>query len=450
MPKRRFDKLFRDGIRIVILFWCFYFTSQPAFGQDYLSLDQAVEIGLQNNYDLTIARNEAQIAENNASPGNAGMLPGINASANQSKSVANTKQIFLDGRSNNVNQATSDSKSAQIALDWTIFDGFKMFTSYGQLQELKKVGEIQASARIEDMVAGIINAYYNIVQLNEQLGYFKESFNISRERLTIAQNNFQIGAGSKLDVLKARVDLNADSAALLQQQTALENGKIELNQLLSRKPETPFTTADSIIIQTPLQLSKLKETAGRQNTDLLLARRNHQVARLNLKEVRSEWLPQVNLSASYDWSKFSSESGFLRSNQSNGYTYGAGLSINLFNGFNTWRKTQNAKIAIRNSELRLRQLQIDVDAQISKLFSQYDKSLQIIRMEEENLKIAKESVDISFQQYKLGSISSIDLRESQRNYLGAENRYVTAKYAAKTAETELRRLSGLLLQQESE
>jgi outer membrane protein TolC len=193
-----------------------------------------------------------------------------------------------------------------------------------------------------------------------------------------------------------------------------------------------------------LVLEDLIEDAVDQNQELNIARLNEQVARSEIREIRGEWMPQVDVSGGYGYSRTEASVGFSEFSETDGFQYGITARINLFDGFNKKRRTENAQIALKNEELRRQDLQLQVTSQISQIYAQYSDALSLIELEEENLEINKQTVDIALERFELGTISSIELREAQQSLLNAENRLIEAQIVAKTAETELLRLSGRL------
>jgi len=109
--------------------------------QDLLTLEDAVKIALENNYDIQLASNDLKIAEANSSAGNAGMLPNISATVTNSNSIQNITQTQADGSQKSLNGAKNLSLNYGVGLDWTVFDGMKMFAKREQLKVLQKQGE---------------------------------------------------------------------------------------------------------------------------------------------------------------------------------------------------------------------------------------------------------------------------------------------------------------------
>lgn len=418
------------------------------FAQDTLSVEEALSIGLENNYSIRIAGNDSEIAENNFTLGNAGFLPTLSASGSRSYSIQDSRQEFAQGGipDNTTENAKSNSINANASLNWTIFDGLRMFTTYEKLNELKALGEEQFRLTLENTIASIIGAYYNIIRQQKIYDVLQSTVEVSEQRIRIAETRKDLGSGSEYDLLQARADLNADKTAVIRQEVQLNSAKILLNELLSREINTEFAVLESIPVEEDLEYSELLQKAMQNNKELTVARINRRVAGLEIKELRGERYPEVDVNAGYNYSRNESGAGFIELNQSDGFNYGITARLNIFDGFNTERQIDNAKIRQKNRELAIEDRKLQVEAGLSAEFKNYLNSLELVRLESENLIFAEQSLEIALERFKLGSINSIELREVQRTLISAESRLIQAQFDAKVAETELQRISGSLTQ----
>lgn len=448
-------KLFLKGSASLILAVLLFGLLPPsAFGQnqEVLTLDKAVQSGLANNYSILIAENRAAIDENNVTFGNAGFLPSISASASRSRSVENTRSVFsgnsIPDREDNNAESTATGAGAE--LTWTVFDGMRMFTTYERLNQLKELGQKEARLAIEQTLAQIISRYYNIVQLRKSLAVLENAVEISQERIRIAETRRDLGSGSEYDLLQARADLNADSAALIRQETALREAKIVLNELLARDPEIAYEVDQQIPLKQQLVYVDLEQEVLAHNLALSVARTNQEVAELEIKEIQGERYPEINLNLGYGYNRNESASGILEFSESDGLTYGISANVGLFEGFNLNRRVQNAKIAFKNQQLAVEEQKKQVEAALSSVYQNYANALKLVDLESKNMTYAEQSVEIALERFELGTINSLELREAQRTLISAENRLIQAQYEAKIAETELMRLSGMLTGQKGE
>lgn len=437
--------MIRITLAAVILTITFHIcSSKPAFSQQALTLQVAVEEGLENNYGILISRNLQEQASNNFSIGNAGFLPSLELTASRNESVEDSEFESASGDSQTNTGARSTSTSAAINLNWTIFDGFQMFSSYDRLGKLKDVSDEELRSDMENLVSQIALSYFNIIRISEQIKILQDNIDVSRERIEIEEAKVDIGSGSEYDLLQARSDLNTDRASLLREQNILTEAKILFNELLSRDPSTEFEVTRQILVNRFLVREELHQKLMAENVDLSIARMRKEISRLEVREIRGERLPVISLNSGYRYNRSENDGGFFRFNETTGFSVGITARVNLFNGFDTNRRVQNAQINRKNSELNLESQKLRLESDFLVLFRAYQNSIELVDLEEENLLIAEETLDIALERFRLGSISSLEFREAQRTFLAAENRLINAKFEAKISETELLRLSGEL------
>ncbi|MCC9167683.1 TolC family protein [Pontibacter harenae] len=421
-----------------------------AYSQEQLSLEQALRIGLQNNYDIQIAAKQEAIAENNVTIGNAGFLPIVDGRASRTFSENNSRQQFQSGPDRTRSGASSNNISTGVALNWTIFDGLGMFIAYDRLEALQKTGSLFTRETVENTLATISNNYYEVVRQSQKIQALEDAIAISEARVEIAQAQYDVGVSAKVEILRAQVDYNADRSELLLQKELLQNAKITLNQLLSRDPNIDFIATDSIQVDNTLNYGNEDANMYAANPLLQRLRLQREIANLDIRAVRASRFPVIGVTSAYNFNRSENEplNEFSpRFNQNRGYNYGLTVSLPIFNGFNINRLAQNARINLASVDLQYQREQNRVASDLARAFSQYTNRLQLLELEESNLKLAQQNSDIALERYRLGLLTAIELREAQRNQLVAENRLIDIKYQAKTAETEIKRLTASFLQQ---
>ncbi|MCZ4225400.1 TolC family protein [Pedobacter rhodius] len=423
----------------VLLTAIFSFTTKA---QEKLTLQEAITIAMQNNYDIKISKNNIAIAKNNATIGNAGMLPNLTGTYANGGSIQNTRQTPVTGEDRVITGAKSTNNDLGADLNWTIFDGFSMFANYERLKELQKQGEVTSRLAILTTIADVITAYYDVARQQKLVIAADSAIDISVFREKIAKTKLQLGRGSKLDVLTAQVDYNTDTSNYLQQKNALQVAKVRLNQLLVRNVNLTFFVDNNIDIDQALVYSQLAELAEKQNPNVQNAFINQRVANLNLKSIKGARYPVVSLNSGYSRTNSTSPTGFNQKFAANGFTYGVTASLNLFNGFLQRQQERNAKIDIENSTLNLDKTKLDVSTQLLTAYQNYSTYLDLVKLEQRNVDIAKENLDITLAKYRLGSIAPLELREAQRNSIDAQNRFIEMQYQAKLAEITLKEISG--------
>lgn len=418
--------------------------TQMVSAQQKLSLEEAVSLALKNNYDIKLVNNDIQIAKNNLNLGNAGMLPQLTGSFSDGGSRQNITRTQSNGNQQTLDGVKNTNMNYGAALGWTIFDGLQMFTNYDRLKELQKLGEVNAKATILTTVSNVISAYYTVLKEQQLVMARDSALDISQMRLRIANNKLSIGRGSKLDVLAAKVDYNTDTSAYLQEINLLKTSKTTLNQVMARDLNLDFKVTEHIDIDAALNFTTLEGQMAQLNPDLQNAFINKKIAELNLKQIKGQRYPVVAVNSGYEFQKSASPTGFNTQTRSNGFTYGVTASLNIFNGFLQRQNERNAKIGINSSELSYEKTKLDINAQLLSTYQNYSTNLELLKVEKNNVDIARQNIDITLDKYRLGSISPLELREAQRNFINAITRYLNAQYEAKLTEISLKEISGTL------
>ncbi len=442
--KRQSKIKFNMKLKYFIFFIALWLSNTNVFAQEVLTLQEAITIALKNNYDIKLINNEASIAKNNVNLGNAGILPLVAGTFNTGGSRQNTVQTQSTGIQRIVDGARSTNMGYGVGLDWTIFDGFSMFANYDRLKALEEQGKIVAKSQILTTITDVVSAYFNVAKQQQLVTASDSAINVSTYRLRIADNKLQIGRGSKLDVLAAKVDYNTDTSTYLQQKNLLSNYQVTLNQLLARNPLTQFVVPNDMSIDENLEYTDMATKTEMLNPELQSAVISKKIAELNLKVVKGNRYPLVMVNSGYDFNRNANPTGFSIRSRSNGFTYGLTASIPIFNGFLQRQNERNAKIAVNSSELTIERTRQEIIAQLTTAYQTYSTFLGLVKLEKGNVDIANENLDITLEKYRLGSIAPLELREAQRNALNAKSRYLEIQYQAKLAEISLKELSGTL------
>ena len=412
--------------------------------QNVLTLEDAVKIALENNYEIKIANNNLKIDKTNVASGNAGMLPKITASVTDNNAIQNLSQTRADGTVLTRDNANNSSLNYGVGLDWTVFDGFKMFAKLDQLKELQKLGESQLKLAILTKISALNSTYFDLVQQQQQLAALDTTIVISNQRLALAQNRFTIGKASKLEVLNAQVDLNTDTVALLKQKELHANTKVALNQILARDTKSEFNVIAIINVDSQLKLPQLTALAEKQNPQVASQIINKRISELQLKQIKANRYPNLKVTTGYTFVDTRSDLGFTTQSSARGLNYGFGASLNLFDGFAQNRNEKLAKIEIENATIAIQQQNLALVSQLATAFQTYSTNLQLIALEEKNQAIAKQNLNITLDKFRIGTITTLEFRTAQLNYINAKVRFSDAQFQAKLSEITLKELAGNL------
>lgn len=411
---------------------------------DTLHLNQAVALALKNNYDISLAADEAKVAGINNVPGSVGMLPRLDLSGTRSLSINNSHQQYYDGRTRDGKNAKTNSQNAGIQLSWTFFDGMNMFIQKDKLNEMEQLSNIQLRSVVENTVALVITGYYNIVVQQKLANVYHEALLISLDRQKLAKAGFELGSGSELAYLQSTVDMNADSANYIKQLAVVENAQAGLNQLLCRDLKTSFAVDEEIPLDSNLVYDDIWNKVQQQSPSLLEARGSSDLAALAVKEVKSSLYPTLSLNSGYNYNKSASDVGIYTLNRNLGFTVGVTLNYNIFNGFDTRRKLSIARIQEESAKKDEQRVKLDIEANLQQVFNDFKTNLQLVTFDEGNIQFAKHNFSVAQEKYRLGTITDVELRETQQKLMDAENSLLNSYFLCKSAEVELLRISGQL------
>lgn len=431
--------------------------SSAAFAQRVLTLEAAIARALENNLEIRIARNDSIIASIDLKYKQAGLLPNLNANGAQVFNQNNQYQKFTDGTVRERKGVGSANLSGNVALNWTLFDGGKMFASRAKLDQLFAQGEWVIRDQINNTIAQVVTAYYGIIQQKQQLQALDAQLSVSEERTKLARYKLDIGVGAKPDLLQSQIDLNGQRSQRLSLENQLHIAKQALNRLmepdlslLEDKPADWFDVTDQIPIRTDLSLGPIQDSVSKNNPQLQLQQQTIRLSERSLQERKAERWPTLNFNSAYNFNKLDNKvvvnpfQPLFSRNQ--GFNYGFTASLPLFNQFRVRRQIEQAHQEIRFQQLRYDQQALQLRLNAWTAYQRYLFETQNWKLEEENIRLAIENVQIVLEVYRLNSTTLLQLKEAQRSLQEGYDRLIRARYQAKLAETELLRLQGKFLQ----
>jgi len=423
------------GIAILLIL-----SISVTIAQKKLTINDAINIALKNNFDILVAGNDVSIAKTNNSLGNAGMLPTLALIGSGSYELSNTKQKLSSGSENNYPSLSSTSLSAGAQLSWNLFDGGKMFVTKSKLNEIQALGEIQFKEKVLQTLYDVIASYYDVVRQKQQLNSIQEVLNLNSERVTIAQAGFNAGSLLKTDLLQSKIDLNITTENIINQQFTIDESLKSLNQLLGGKTDGAIEITDSIPFNYSPNRDSLFQKINNSNANILSFQKQIDIAQLALKENRSFYFPTLNLKAGYYASQSVNSTGSVLKNSSIGPQVGGTLVVPIYNAGETRRKTVTSKILAQSAEYDLQNIKMQVNTTLENTLTEFENQQKLLTIEAENNELAKENIQISMARLKQGQTTSLEVHQAQEFYAQSCTRLINFRYNLKMAETKLKQL----------
>ncbi len=425
---------------ILTIFSGFLFFSLTA--QDVLTLEKAMEIAIENNFNIKVANNNAQISKNSATAANAGLLPRVDLSSGVNYSNNNIKSEMGD-----IEQEFTQT-NAGVSLSYTIFDGLNNVNSFKKLKLMAESGELQSISNIENILLQVISSFYQTANSYENLQISTEMFEISKERIERSKTKREFGNVSGLEFLNAQVDFNNDSINYIKALNSFNESKRNLNVQLGRTPNSKFTITSNTDNFNVFAIDDLKSGARDNNASYLLANNKVLESQYDIKSTNASFMPNLNLQSSYGYNQQLDNFAIAMDNPNMNFTTGVSLSFNIFDGGIKSTRKQNAKIYLENTQLQLQEKELVIDKEIENSYSNYNNNLLVMKTEEINLQSAELNFNQTKEYYILGQVTSTQFREAQLNLSRAKMNINIARFSAKLSEIQLIYLSGNLLSAE--
>ena len=413
-----------------------------------MTLKECLETGIRESYQIRLVNISEEKAANNDSWGYAGGLPTVSISGSYSGSIAsNDATLASDGSTVSNRNVLDQTLNAQVRAEWTVFEGFSIQATRDRMQELHNQGTIQTRVTIEDYIATLTSEYYNLVKQTLHLKNLEYATALSKERLRITSERYDMGGNSRLDMQQAQVYFNSDSAKCLKQHEALGSANIRINRIMSNQDlRSVHVTADTAInLLTGLDYESLYEDMMKVNSSLLRAESNRSIARMDRKSVQSRNYPYLRLNASYGITQNYYGNSTYTDRLNWGPSFGATVGINLINGKQRTQE-RNALLDEMNADITVEQLELQLRANLDDFWQAYQNNLMLLELQEQNLKAAQETMEIAQERYLLGNLSGIEMREAQKSLLDAEESLLQVQYDTKVCEISLLQISGRIMQ----
>ena len=404
-----------------------------------LSADEAVKIGLNKNFDVLIAKNQADANAILNTYGEAGMLPTLALIATAGANQNNIQQKYSNGNEINQNGVTGSVINPAIALSWTLFDGTKMFITKNKLKEMENLGLIQYKEQILNTTLQILLTYYDVVRQQMQLKATLEIIAFNEERVKITEGRLNAGLGPKTDYLQAKIDLNVQKENKINYEFQLADAKRKLNNLLGREINTKYEVEDSITLQ-PLANNELLEDKMLQNNPTLLSFQSQlAVSKLSYQESKTSFLPKLVMTSSYNFSRAQNSAGFTLYNQSNGWQNNFALTMPFYQAGKLKHTSEIAKLNIQTLEEQLSQAKLAASLSLQTALALYKVREGAYGFEKENEQLARENMTLALKRMELGLGIALDVAQAQATFSGSVYRLASFIYDLKSSELNARR-----------
>jgi outer membrane protein len=413
-------------------------------GQTPLSAKQAIELGLERNFQILIAEKNIEIAARNNKWSEAGMFPTISLNANYANAIQdNTNNPFTFTPGIILNTSLQPS----LNLNWNLFSGFNVWITKQRLEQLENQSKGNAMVIIETTVSDIIKAYYTAVLHQEKLKLVKELVEFSRKQAKYYEIKEEYAGASSLESMQFKNQYFNDSINVLMQEMSFQNARRNLNLLMNVPLDSAFVLTDPIDFILPeINANQARNLLLSNNTNLKNQLINVELAELQTKIQRSFLYPtltfQAGIQPNYSWVREIQNDLFSVNPQTMNYSASVALRYNLFNNWKTKRAVEVAKIQEQIAELRYDEMEQSMSNTLAAALELFAVRKQLVNLSGQNLDYADRLWKLANDRFSLGSVNSIDLMTIRNSYVNTRLTYLDNLYNRIESFFEIFRLTG--------
>lgn len=402
-----------------------------ASAADTLSLRAVLEEALANNPGYRAAGEDTRVAEAaHSSAGLSGYLPRASATGGLTWSEQDTRQERTGGVVEERDAAQSVSRTAGVNARWTLFEGFAAPLQQRSLRIRRD--QARASERLtrEELLRRAALGFADLARQERLLAARDTVLAVSEERVRILDGRLRSGSAGRPEWLEGQVDRNADRAARVQQEANLRAARLALGHLLGRGEAVTESPGSGELPRGRLDAAALSAGLADRQPTLRLAAAERELAATALKQALAPWYPRLEATAGFTYSQSNNDAGLIRENRAVGPSAGIQLTVNLFDGELPWRVAGRGRTAVRAADLRLREAESAVRAEVERAYAAWRAADSAATLEAEGLGFARENMELTRRRYESGTLSYLEARTAQVKYLDAFTRAENARFDA--------------------
>lgn len=422
-----------------LYFYLLIFLPVVSFAQPLISLKNAIDTTLINSFDIRIAGNNVEISKINNAYGVAGGLPLISASATDNQSISKVNQKLNSGTEIAKTSVNGNTLTSNVTLGMLLYNGRRVVATKERLNRLQNQSELLFNIQVQNSIATVMAKYYDIIRQQEYYKIILSSLDVSQKKLDIINERKNVGMANDADYLQALIDVNTAQQVLRSQQLVVEQTKIDLLQLMSKKKYYPYEVNDSITVDTSIQLNSILSFLE-QNPQYLSSEQQIKISEQVVKEVTALRYPSLRMNTGYNLNRTQSDAGQFLFNLNSGPYAGVTVQIPIYNGNAYKVQKEVADFNVKNARLQQESLLNFLTADAVKTYESYSTTLQQLEFQKTNIESSRKLINVVMQRFQVNQATILDIKAAQNSFELTGYQLVNLKFAAKISEIELKRL----------
>lgn len=415
------------------------FSTVTAFGQSpqRITLQEAVNIALENNYALKQAENNLDLADGRITSEYADFLPSLSASTGYSKTTG--QQFIADILA--FDDRTSAGASGRIGANIEIFNGFENILSLRQSEHNKVSMKERVKRAKETVIFNTARAYLTVLVNIELVDIARDNLETSQKVLNQTKAQVEVGSRPVVDQYNQESIVASNELSVIQQENALRLSRVQLIRQLQVDPLTEYelVTPDidlENISATPegLQLGMLIDEALTNRSDIKSEEASIASQKLQLQMTKFNLLPTISASGSIStrWTDqyFLPDATFSDQFFDQQVNKGFSVSLNfpLFQNWNRMYNIQSSKVQLKNAQLSLENSKLGVVQEVTQAFNDFTNYRKELESAGKSQLASGKAFETAQERYNVGASTLIELSEAQSTYVSAQSQYLRAQY----------------------
>jgi outer membrane protein len=411
------------------------------------TLEECVAYAIQHNISVKQTELETKIAAIDKKEAKGNFLPSLNANASHSWNIGLNQDITTGFLRNQTTQFTS----ANAAVGVDIYNGLQNLNALRKANLSIVAVKYQLLKMQEDVALNVANAFLQVLFNKENLKVQQEQLAFNEKQLTRSQELVMAGSVPRGDLLDIKATLASDKQKVVAAENALLISKLGLTQLIQLPDfenfdileDTTLKEEHTILSQTP---TAIFETAKENRTELKIAKTNLEIAQKNVAIARGGFQPSLkgfyNFSSRVSYANvpaFDPVTGsvigtknpapfFDQFSDNKGQSFGAQLSIPVFNGFSVRNNVERARVNLEKSKIAVEQQELDLQRNVYTAFADAKGALNAYEASLAAWEARQEAYQYAKEKYEVGMMNSFECNQSQTLLSNAQSEVLRTKY----------------------
>ncbi|WP_418684057.1 TolC family protein [Alistipes putredinis] len=390
------------------------------------TLQECLDYAYENNIQVRQSRNNQLSGIEDTKQAKAALFPSL---------VASTTQSYTNYPSSEVTDNNSYTGTYGITAGMTIFEGGKLRTEVKRQKVQNQMDALSVEESVNDIRIAIVQAYMQCLYAADAVRINRSTAEASKAQRDRAEEMLRAGSISRVDFAQLQSQYSSDEYQVVVASSTLDNYKLQLKQLLEldimeeMNPAVPGVKEENVLKALPSK-DEVYATALKVMPQIRRGELGVEAAKLEEKSARAGFYPSISLSASIGTGHMSNndfESGsqiWNRFNENIGLT----LSIPIFSNRKNRTAVNKAKIAVDNSYLEWTSLQKELLRDVESAYLDATSAQAQYLSAREKEKYARESYELTSEQFRVGVKNTVELITAQNEYSAAQQQVLQAKY----------------------